>query len=134
MKTIFAAAAAVSALAMATAPAAAETRAERSEARLAKMLEGRVAGEAESCITTFRSNDLRVMEHVGLVYEQGDTIWVGRASNPRQLGSSDVPVIERMGSQLCRTDIINTVDRYSGFYTGSVFIDGFVPYTKSENG
>jgi len=121
-------------LAVGSIPAAAETRAERGEARLADMIEGRVAGEPRSCITAFDSNRLQVIEHVGVVYEGGATVWVARASDPRDLGSFDVPIFERQGSQLCRSDIIRTVDRSTGMYTGSVFLDNFVPYTRADNG
>lgn len=116
------------------AAASAETLAERGEARLAKMLEGHVAGEPVSCITANRSRNLQVIEHVGVVYDDGDTIYVARPSNPRSLGSMDVPVIERFGSQLCKQDLTKTIDRYNGHVSGVVFLSDFVPYTKTDNG
>lgn len=121
-------------LAAISAPLAAETRAERAEARLAEMIEGRTAGEGRSCISAMNSNRLRVIDHVGIVYEGGGTIWVARASDPRQLDSFDVPIIERHGSQLCKTDIIRTVDRSTGMHTGVVFLSDFVPYTRPAEG
>lgn len=111
--------------------ASAETRAERGEARLAQMLEGRTAGEPVSCITTTNSNRLQIIEHVGLVYDAGKTIYVARSTDPKALGPWDIPVIERFGGQLCKTDIIRTVDRTSGFFSGVVFLTDFVPYTKN---
>ncbi len=120
------------ALALGSTAAQAETRQERSEARLAEMLEGHVAGEPQSCITTFRSNRLEVIPYVGLVYDAGDTIYVARASRPNQLRSSDVPVIERHGSQLCKTDVMRTIDRHTHFTSGVLFLESFVPYTRSE--
>ncbi len=114
--------------------ASAETLAERGEARLAEMLQGRVAGEPVSCITPSRSRNLQVIEHVGVVYDDGDTIYVARPSNPRSLGSMDVPVIERFGSQLCKQDLTKTIDRYNGHVSGVVFLSDFVPYTKTDNG
>ena len=110
--------------------ASAETFAERGEAKLARMLEGRVAGEPVSCISAPRSNNLKVIEHVGVVYESGDTVYVARPSDPRQLGRSDVPIFERLGSQLCNTDVMRTVDRYNGHVSGVVFLSDFVPYRK----
>ena len=110
--------------------ASAETLAEKGEARLAKMLEGRTAGEPVSCITAIRSNGLRVIEHVGVVYDAGKTIYVSRPSDPKSLGPWDVPIFERLGSQLCKTDLVRTVDRTNGFTTGVVFLGDFVPYTK----
>jgi hypothetical protein len=115
-------------------PVAAQTRAERGEARLAEMLEGRVAGEGRTCISALNSNRLEVIEHVGIVYDAGHTVWVARASRPRDLGVFDVPIIERNGSQLCRSDIIRTVDRSTGMHTGSVLLEDFVPYTRTDQG
>lgn len=111
--------------------ATAETRAEKSEARLAKMLEGRTAGAPVKCISALRENRIRVMEHVGIVYDAGDTIYVARASDPHALDHWDVPVIERFGGQLCSNDVMRTVDRGGGYVNGPLFLDDFVPYTKN---
>jgi hypothetical protein len=108
----------------------AESLREKGEARLARMLEGRTPGEPVSCITAIRSNDLRVIEEVGVVYDSGDTIYVARPSDPRQLGRNDVPVFNRFGGQLCKSDVIRTVDRFEGFTSGVVFLGDFVPYRK----
>lgn len=132
MKKLIAIAAAGAALAAGATAAQAETRQERNEARLAEMIEGRVAGEPQSCVTAMRSNDIEVIPYVGIVYDAGDTIYVARATRPNQLRSSDVPIIERHGSQLCRNDVMRTIDRYSGFTTGALFLEDFVPYTKTE--
>lgn len=116
----------------ASGPAFAETRAEKSEARLAKLLEGRTAGEPVSCINTLRSStDLQVMDYIGVVYDAGDTVYVARATDPRSLGWDDVVVIERFGSQLCKQDVVRTIDRTNGFTTGVVFLQDFVPYTRA---
>ena len=106
------------------------THAEESEAKLARMLEGRVAGEPQHCISAFDSNRIEVIEHLGVVYDNGDTIWVARAKDPRVLGHWDVPIFERYSSQLCVTDVIRTVDRSSGYFTGALFLEDFVPYTR----
>ena len=112
------------------AAASAQTLAEQGEAKLARMLEGRTAGEPVSCISAMRSNNLQVIEHVGLVYKTGNTVYVARADDPRSLGRNDVVVIERLGSQLCKQDVIRTVDRTGGFLTGVVFLGDFVPYKR----
>ena len=122
---------AVATLAMASAPAAAqEARIAEGEAKLAEMIEGRVAGEPQSCVNAMRSNDIEVIEYVGIVYDAGDTIWVARAKDPRSLGWTDVPIIDRFGSQLCKFDVIRTVDRSTGMTTGAVFLEDFVPYAE----
>jgi len=104
---------------------------EQNEAKLARMIEGRTAGEPVSCISALQSNRIEVIEHVGIVYDAGNTIYVARPTDPRQLGRDDIVVIDRFGGQLCHNDVIRTVDRYQGFTTGAVFLDKFVPYTKA---
>lgn len=105
---------------------------EDNEARLAKMLEGRTAGEPVACISTYRSDKLQVIEDVGLVYDAGDTIYVARPTDPRTLGHDDVVVINRFGGQLCHSDIIRTVDRMGGYMTGVLFLEKWVPYRKAD--
>lgn len=121
--------------ALAATPLAAQDREERAEAAFQELVEGRTAGEAQSCIVTPNSNRLRVEEHVGLVYERGDILWVARARNPQNLGNWDVPIIERYsGSRLCTTDVTRTIDRSTGHFSGVLFLDDFVPYTRVEEG
>jgi hypothetical protein len=126
-------AAAVLATGAIAAPAAAqgETRLERGEARLAELLEGyEQSGEPRNCISALRSHDIRVIPYVGVVYEGGDTIYVARATRPEMLRDTDVPVIERHSGQLCTTDIMRTFDRHSPSFTGVLFLEDFVPYTR----
>jgi hypothetical protein len=123
---------AVLALALASAGALAATRAEKNEAKLAKMLEGRTAGEPLSCIPGFAANRLEIIEGVALVYTLGDTLYVAKPTQPDQLRRDDVLVVQRYTGQLCHTDVIRTVDRMGGFQTGVLFMEKFVPYKKDE--
>ncbi len=132
MKKILAIATAAALMAGGATAANARTGQERSEERLAEMLQGYEAGAPVSCINAFRSNRLSVLPFVGLVYDDGDTIYVARATQPRMLDNDDVPVIERYSSQLCRTDVMRTVDRYMPNFSGVLFIEDFVPYTRTE--
>ena len=121
------------AIAQGTEKTAPLTAAEKGAAKFAELTQGRVAGEPKSCVSALRSNDVQVIEHVGIAYKAGKTLWIARARDARSLGPDDVPIIERFGGQLCREDVIQTVDRYTHFTTGSVFLDSFVPYTKVES-
>lgn len=133
MKKILAVATAAALLATGATAATARTSQERSEERLAEMLQGFEPGAPVSCITAFRSNRLSVLPFVGLVYDDGDTIYVARATQPRMLSNDDVPVIERMSSQLCRSDVMRTVDRNMPNFSGVLFVEDFVPYTRVDN-
>ena len=127
---------ATAALGLAAAPSVhADETAEltRGEAKLAKLLDGRVAGEPERCIRTIGSRNLRTIDNTALVYESGDTIWVNYTKTPQSLDSSDYLVIERFsGTSLCRTDRVTTRDRLGNFFSGVVFLDDFVPYRKVD--
>jgi hypothetical protein len=126
-------AAAVLLVAGATAVAAdSPSRAEKNQARLTELLKGRTAGTPVSCIPAFQANNLEVIEGVAMVYGRGETLYVARPSNPQAMRWDDVVVINRSGGQLCHTDIIRTVDRMSGFTTGVLFLDKFVPYKKQN--
>jgi hypothetical protein len=131
MKTIklFIAAAAL-ALAGATANSAGKTQ--DNEAKLARMLEGRVAGEPVACIPAPRGTHLEVIEGVAMVYTSGNILYVARPTNPESLGRDDILVIDRLGSQLCHTDIVRTISRSGGYFTGVVFLGKFVPYRKQD--
>jgi hypothetical protein len=117
-----------------TAPLAADEPVSKGETKLAKMLEGRVAGEPTRCINTFGNGSLQIIDDTALVYRQGRTLWVNRTANPRGLDSDDYLVIRKFGSgsQLCRLDNVTTQDRSGNFFTGVVFLEDFVPYRKAE--
>jgi len=103
----------------------------KGEARLAKLIAGRSAGKPVNCIPAQLSGqNMQVIEGTAIVYDAGSTIYVARPDDPSSLDSDNVLVINRFGSQFCTQDIIRTVDRYSGFTTGAVFLGDFTPYKK----
>lgn len=105
----------------------------KGEKKLAEMLEGRVAGEPQRCIRTRLNDRLRVIDKTAYVYGSGRTIYVQRTRNPDDIDRDDIVVSRRFnGSQLCRLDVVTTADRVAGFFTGAVFFEDFVPYTRAE--
>lgn len=103
------------------------------EKRLAKLLEGRSAGEPSNCIPGSRHDNLTIIDKTAIVYKQGRKVWVNRTKSPQTLDDDDILVIRKFGSsQLCRTDIITLVDRGSGMFSGAVFLEDFVPYEKAS--
>lgn len=123
--------AAVLALALGAGTATARER-PTGEQELAKLLEGRVAGDPQSCVDTFRNRETRVVDGTALVVGRGRTIWVNIPHNAADLNDDDVLVTQQLGTQLCRQDIVRLVDRYVGFQTGAVYLDRFVPYTRAD--
>ena len=100
------------------------------EQRLEKLLEGREAGKPTSCISQADTRDLEVLDGVALVYRSGSTLYVNRPKNPKDIDSDDILVIRPSGSQLCRLDLVQTVDRMSHMPTGFINLGEFVPYRR----
>ena len=101
------------------------------EARLAKLLEGRVAGQPVSCIYMPRVRDTRIIEKTAIVYDAGNTIYVNRPeSGANSLDRDDVMVTRMTSSSLCNVDMVQLRDRTNWFYNGFVGLGEFVPYTK----
>ena len=119
------------------APAVAQQAADqptKGEERLAKMLEGRVAGEPEKCIRAFPVRDLTIIDGTALVYEVGTTLYVNYTRDPETLDDGDLLVVEKTGARFCDTDIVRTRDRAGQFYTGNIFLSDFIPYKKVAAG
>jgi hypothetical protein len=97
------------------------------------MLEGRVAGEPQTCIRTMPTQQMTTIEGTAYVYGRGNTIYVQRTQNPETIDRSDALVIQRFnGTLLCRQDLATTVDPVVGFFTGVVQFEDFIPYTRVD--
>ena len=104
------------------------------EIELAEMLEGRVAGEPQNCIRTIGNRPLKRIDDTALVYKIGKTLWVNYTRNPSDIDDRDVFVIDKFNAtQLCRTDQITLHDRFSGIFSGVLFLEDFVPYKSVES-
>lgn len=126
----------VSAIAAGTllaAPAVGQDAQSEGQAELAELLEGRVAGEPQSCVRTYPNTHINIIDGTALVIERGSTLYVNIPQHPESLDDDDALKIRRTGSQLCRSDIVTTFDSTGGFYTGNIFLNDFVPYEKVEN-
>lgn len=103
------------------------------EQELAEMLEGRVAGEPQRCIRSGPGDRMRVIDETAYVYGRGRTIYVQRTRSPDRIDDNDTLVSRRFSaSQLCKLDTMTTIDAHTGFFTGVVFFEDFVPYTRVE--
>lgn len=113
-----------------SAHAASPTGPEKGEAQLAKMLEGRTAGKPQSCISAQISDRLQIIDQTAVAYNVGNTIYVARPDQPKSLNTDDILVINRTSGQLCKQDIVRTIDRTSGFTRNVIFLGDFTPYRK----
>jgi hypothetical protein len=123
-------------VALASAPAlAGASRAERGEAELAKVLEGRVAGQPVDCIDDFAQRDMMTIDGVGFVFGHGDTLYLNRPPAANLVHDADLPVFElRGGSHMCRLDRVEMRDRMSLIGGPVTFLGEFVPYHRPQRG
>ena len=122
----------LAAAALAAIPATASARERLApEEQLAKLLEGRVAGEPQNCIPLSMARSSQVIDKTAIVYRVGSTLW----DNPPEGGASsldddDILVTKLSGSQLCSIDAVQLHDRSSHMYSGFVSLGKFVPYRR----
>ena len=101
------------------------------EQQLAKLLDGRVAGEPVNCITMPNIQSSTVIDKTAIVYGSGSTLYVQRPkTGADSLDSNDILVTQLTSSQLCSIDTVQLRDRNGYFWRGFVGLDKFVPYTK----
>ena len=75
------------------------------EEQLAKLLEGRVAGEPQDCISLSSARSSQIIDKTAIVYRVGSTLWVNRPKGGAEsLDDDDILVTKTIGSQLCSID------------------------------
>lgn len=104
----------------------------REEAKLAKELAGYTPSAPVNCIDPRSTNvqiygDTLVYSSVGRRKYRVDTN--GGCFGLRR---DDIIVTRSFSSQLCRGDLVRTVDRTSGFPSGACTFGEFVPYTRDR--
>jgi hypothetical protein len=101
------------------------------EARLAKRLEGRVAGKPVDCIPQYRVQSSEIFDRTAILYKAGSTWYVNRpVSGLNFLHRDDVMVTDTHSHDLCSVDIVRLYDNGSHFQVGSIGLGKFVPYRK----
>lgn len=107
----------------------------RAEARLAELIAGKTAGTPITCLPSYRSGDMVVIDENTIVFRQGASrVYVNRLQggcNGLDRGWYALVTRTTGSSGLCRGDIAHVQDLANGFTVGSCAIGDFVPYTKA---
>ncbi|MEN2748477.1 hypothetical protein [Sphingomonas sp. T9W2] len=112
-------------------PAVAQDRAAAGEAALARIVEGRTVGKPVNCINLRDIRSSEIVPDLGIVYRMNNgTLMVNRPEGAPILDRDDILVTRTIGTQLCRIDIVNLVDRSSQMPSGSLALNDFVPYSR----
>ncbi|MXP15478.1 hypothetical protein GRI44_12020 [Altererythrobacter confluentis] len=106
---------------------------DRGQAELAKLLEGRVAGEPVRCIGTSQRQNMQIIDRTAMVFGSGRTIYVNAPDGVQFLDRFDVPIFRIFGSQLCRMDRVELRDRAAGISGPQLLMSDFIPYTLAPD-
>lgn len=116
------------------ASAATEPRTAKAETRLSRELAGKVAGTPVSCLPSFRSQDMVVIDDNTILFRNGSTVY--RNDPPggcSPLGRGNYTLVTKTsGSSLCRGDIGSVVDLTARFTAGSCVFGDFIPYRAAS--
>lgn len=103
----------------------------KGEAQLARMLEGRVAGDPVRCIPSRRQQRIQMIDGTAYVFGHGATLYVQRTTRPEDINRRNALINQRFsGGELCRMDVVTTIDPIAGFFTGGAIFEDFIPYTR----
>jgi len=101
------------------------------EAALSRITERRDAGKAVDCINLRDIRSSEIVPNTAIVYRMNNgTLFVNRPSGGALLDRDDILVTRTIGTQLCRIDIVNLLDRNSRMMSGSIALGDFVPYSR----
>ena len=103
------------------------------EAKIARALEGRVAGKPTDCIRQIDIRSSQIFDRTAILYEMSNgTYYLNRPqSGAAFLSRNDILVTDTHSQDLCSIDIVRLLDNVSRFPSGSLGLGPFVPYTKA---
>lgn len=101
------------------------------QARLDRILEGRIAGKPVSCINLRDIRSSQIVDRTAIVYDAGSKLYVNHPrSGANSLDRDDILLTNTATSQLCSIDTVRLIDRSGMFPHGFVSLGQFVPYAK----
>jgi hypothetical protein len=99
---------------------------------LAQETAGRVAGPAQSCVSTFGQENLRVLDAQTVAYGWGNLVYINHLAGPcPALSPQNTVIVEGMtGSQYCRGDRVRGLEPGSIIPGPSCNLGDWVPYRR----
>ena len=105
----------------------------QSQMKLNKLLAGKVPGAPQSCLPTYRQNDMVVIDDYTIAFRDGvNRVWINHPPGGcNMLGAGSYTLITHSsGIGLCRGDIGQVTDLMNHSTVGSCVMGDFVPYEK----
>jgi Family of unknown function (DUF6491) len=108
----------------------------RAQRDLAALLAGKTAGPPVSCLQSYNSNDMQIIDGRNVAFKLGArTVYLMHLSPGCELlgrGNYALLTKEFGGMGLCRGDIAHVFDTSSRITVGSCGVDQIVPYTVAR--
>ena len=102
------------------------------QTRLNTLLAGKVPGRPQSCLASYRANDMIVIDDYTIAFRDGtNRVWINKppgGCNLLSAGPYALVTRNTGGLGLCRGDIGRVVDTLSHSEVGSCVFSDFVPY------
>lgn len=105
----------------------------KQQARLAQLLDGKVAGNPQSCLPSWRTHNMIAIDDDTLVFQESPgRVWLQKPKNPCNLISAGPYALVTRDSigQLCNGDIAQVIDTMSRTNVGSCVMGNFIPYVR----
>jgi hypothetical protein len=105
----------------------------RDQAKLASLTAGKVAGAPMSCLPSYRSNHMTVVNENVIAFRDGQKrVYINHMQGGCMglAAGRNALVTQTTGSSLCRGDIAQVLDTASRMNIGSCVFGDFVPYTR----
>jgi hypothetical protein len=106
----------------------------QSQEKFAKLTAGKMAGAPLSCLPSFRSSDMVVIDDGTIAFRNGPSqVYINHMQGGGCLnleGGRNTLVTRTPGPNLCRGDIAQVVDLMARIPVGSCVFGDFVPYKR----
>ena len=117
-----------------TTPPQPMARSAQAEAELGKLLAGKTAGKPVSCLQTWRSGNMVIIDDNTVLFRDTPArVYRNdfRGGSCNRLGTGSYALVTKTsGTSLCSGDIAQVVDVAHGFTVGSCVLGDFVPYER----
>jgi hypothetical protein len=105
----------------------------RQQAKIASLTAGKIAGAPTSCLPTYRSDDMIVIDDDTIAFRNGSNrVYINHMMGPcNGVSRGNALVTRTTETRLCRGDIAQVVDVASRTTLGSCSFGDFIPYTRA---
>lgn len=104
----------------------------QAQARLSQLLAGKAAGPAQSCLPSYRTTNLQVINNNTIAFHDGSRVYLNHMRGGcALLGTPGYTLVTRsFGTGPCSGDIAQVMDLSTGMTVGSCSFGDFIPFTR----